>query len=231
MHGAGPCESRGVTMTRVLVTGFEPFAGAASNPSGEVARLVARHNAGYEEHGIEVRGVVLPVTFAGAVAALERAIAKHSPDVVLALGLAEGRDAITPERVTINLDDARIPDNDGAQPIDEPIEADGPAARFTGLPVKSMVAAIRGAGVPSSVSLTAGSFVCNHVAYVLGGIAERHPGMRAGFVHVPATPDLVPAGASTPTMTLDELERGIRVAIITAATTTHDARAAEGSIH
>lgn len=231
MHGAGTCESRGVTMTRVLVTGFEAFAGATSNPSGDLARLVARHSATYEELGIDVRGVVLPVTFAGATAALERAVAEHSPDIVIALGLAEGRDAITPERVAINLDDACITDNDGVQPIDAPIEADGPAARFTGLPVKSMVAAIRQAGVPASVSLTAGSFVCNHVAYVLGGIAERHPGMRAGFVHVPATPDLVPAGASTPTMTLDELERGIRVAVITAATTTHDARAAEGSIH
>lgn len=220
-----------MTTTRVLVTGFEPFAGATSNPSGDLARLVARHSATYEELGIDVRGVVLPVTFAGATAALERAVDEHSPDVVIALGLAEGRDAITPERVAINLDDARIPDNDGVQPIDAPIEADGPAARFNGLPVKSMVAAIRQAGVPASVSLTAGSFVCNHVAYVLGGIAERHPGMRAGFVHVPATPDLVPPGASTPTLRLDELERGIRAAIITAATTTHDARAAEGSIH
>jgi len=220
-----------VKRTRVLVTGFEAFGGAASNPSGEVVRRLLDDTAAFDEAGIEVVGVALPVTFQGAAAAIERAVDEHRPDVVVALGLAEGRDAITPEKVAINLADARIPDNDGAQPVDESIEDGGPAARFTGLPVKSIVAALTEAGIPARVSLTAGSFVCNHVAYVLGGIAERHPGLRAGFVHVPATPDLVPVGASTPTMSLDELERGIRLAVITAARTTHDAKVAGGSIH
>ncbi|MHB9005117.1 MAG: pyroglutamyl-peptidase I, partial [Coriobacteriia bacterium] len=178
--------------TRVLVTGFEAFAGAASNPSGEVVRrLVSLPQEELAQAGVSLSGVVLPVAFAASGTALNEAIEAHRPDLVVALGLAEGRDGITPERVAINLDDARIADNDGAQPIDEPIEPGGPAARFSGLPVKAIVAALSEAGIPASVSLTAGSYVCNHVAYLLGGHAERRPGMRAGFIHVPATPDLV----------------------------------------
>jgi len=130
-----------------------------------------------------------------------------------------------------NLDDARIADNDGDQPIDAAIEEGGPAARFSTLPVKAIVAALIEAGLPASVSLTAGSFVCNHVAYLVGGAVERNPGLRGGFIHVPATPDLVPPGSSVPTMTLDELERGIRLAIMTAVRTTTDARVPGGSIH
>jgi pyroglutamyl-peptidase len=130
---------------------------------------------------------------------------------VLALGLAEGRHGITPERIAINLADARIPDNDGDQPRDAEIEHGGPAARFSGLPVKAIAHALEAAGIPSSVSLTAGSYVCNHVFYELMGFAATRPGLRAGFVHVPATPQLGGAHA----FSLDELERGIRVAITT----------------
>lgn len=217
---------------RVLVTGFEAFAGAASNPSGEVVRrLVSVPQPELAACGIELSGAVLPVSYRGAGDALLAAIDAHKPDLVVALGLAEGRSGITPERVAINLDDARIPDNDGEQPIDEAIEEDGPAARFSTLPVKAIVAALTEAGLPASVSLTAGSFVCNHVAYVLGGEVERNPGLRGGFIHVPATPDLVPPGSSVPTMTLDELERGIRLALITAVQTTTDEKVAGGSLH
>lgn len=217
---------------RVLVTGFEAFAGAASNPSGEVVRrLVSVPQPELAACGIELSGAVLPVSYRGAGDALRAAIDAHRPDLVVAIGLAEGRSGITPERVAINLDDARIPDNDGEQPIDEAIEEDGPAARFSTLPVKAIVAALTEAGLPASVSLTAGSFVCNHVAYVLGGVVERNPGLRGGFIHVPATPDLVPPGSSVPTMTLDELERGIRLALITAVQTTTDEKVAGGSLH
>lgn len=220
--------------TRVLVTGFEAFAGAASNPSGEVVRrLVSLPQDELAQAGISLSGAVLPVAFAASATALNEAIEAHRPDLVIGLGLAEGRSGITPERVAINLDDARIPDNDGAQPLDEPIEPGGPAARFSGLPVKAIVAALTEAGLRASVSLTAGSYVCNHVAYLLGGHAERRPGLRAGFIHVPATPDLVgdgAAGAAMPTMTLDELTRGIRLAIITAVRVRDDARIVGGSI-
>mgnify|MGYP000005732823 CR=1 FL=1 len=219
-------------MTRVLVSGFEAFGGGRSNPSGEVVRrLVSVPQVELAAAGVEVRGVVLPVSYRASGPLLMEAIEAHSPDVVIALGLAEGRSGITPERVAINLDDARIADNEGAQPIDEAIEEGGPAARFSTLPVKSIVAALTEAGIPASVSLSAGSFVCNHVAYLAHGVAEQRPGLRAGFIHVPATPDLVPAGSSVPTMTFDELERGIRLAIVTAARTTEDARVPGGSIH
>lgn len=238
--------------TRVLLTGFEPFAGAASNPSGDVVRrLVSVPQPELAEAGISLSGVILPVAFRASGSALADAIDAHSPDVVIALGLAEGRSAITPERVAINLDDARIPDNDGDQPLDEPIDPDGPAARFTGLPAKAIVAALTDAGISAHVSLTAGSYVCNHVAYLLAGHAERAASagrrMRAGFIHVPATPELAsalsPAGSASthspagparpelPTMTLDEIERGIRIAILTAVAVHDDAPLPGGTLH
>lgn len=219
-------------MTRVLLTGFEAFAGATSNPSGEVVRrLVSVPQPELAAAGIDLAGAILPVSYRASGEALRAAIDRHRPELVVALGVAEGRGGITPERVAINLDDARIPDNDGDQPIDEAIEQGGPAARFSTLPVKAIVGALGEAGLPVSVSLTAGSFVCNHVAYLLGGEVERNPGLRGGFIHVPATPDLVPPGSSVPTMTLDELERGIRIALMTAVQTTTDEKVAGGSLH
>lgn len=203
------------TLPTVLVTGFEPFAAAPVNPSGEVARRLA--DLGHPDARIVAE--VLPVSFAHAAPLLAAAIEAHHPDIVIALGLAETRLAVTPERIAINLADARIPDNDGAQPRDAEIEHGGPAARFTGLPVKAIAHALDAAGIPSDVSLTAGSYVCNHVFYELMGIAAARnadPGtgarpLRAGFIHVPATPQL----GGRAQFTLDELERGIRIAITT----------------
>lgn len=195
------------TLPTVLVTGFEAFADAPLNPSGEVVRRLAE--LGHPD--CRLVGEVLPVSFARAAPLLAAAIEAHDPDIVIALGLAESRHAITPERIAINLADARIPDNDGAQPRDAEIEHGGPIARVTGLPVKAIAHALDAAGIPSDVSLTAGSYVCNHVFYELMGIAAARPGMRAGFIHVPATPQL----GGGPQFTLDELERGIRIAITT----------------
>lgn len=222
----------------MLVTGFEPFAGAPVNPSGEVARRLAE--LGHPDCRIVAE--VLPVSFARAAPLLAAAIEAHDPDIVIALGLAETRHAITPERVAINLADARIADNDGDRPRDAAIEATGPAARFTGLPVKAIAHDIAAAGISAEVSLSAGSYVCNHVFYELMGIAEqraardaaigndghRRP-LRAGFIHVPATPQL----GGGPQFTLDELERGIRIAISTTLATRahHDADLPGGSIH
>ena len=201
-----------MTLLTVLVTGFEPFDGADVNPSGEVARRLGE--LGHPD--CHLIGEVLPVSFAQAPGLLAAAIDAHHPDVVVMLGLAENRHAITPERVALNLADARIADNDGAQPTDAPLEPHGPAARFTLLPVKNIAAAIANAGIPAEVSLTAGSYVCNAVMYTALGIAEQTVGPRgaplqAGFIHVPATPQL----GGDPRFTLDELERGIRIAITT----------------
>ncbi|MET0303172.1 MAG: pyroglutamyl-peptidase I [Microbacteriaceae bacterium] len=213
-------------MTTVLLTGFEPFAGAAVNPSWDAVERVARDWSGPET----VVAVRLPVEFGRVDALLEAAVAEHSPDVLIAVGLAEGRDAITPERIGINVDDARIPDNAGDQRIDSPIEADGPAARFSTLPIKAIVEALRAAGVPATVSSTAGTFVCNHVAYAAPGLSASRPGLRAGFVHVPATPELG-AHASVPTLELATIVDGLRIAVETAVRTTTDVAAVGGSIH
>lgn len=219
----------------VLVTGFEPFDGAHHNPSGELARRLAE--LGHPD--CQLVGEVLPVSFARAPGLLAAAIDAHHPDVVVMLGLAENRHAITPERVAINLADARIPDNDGDQPTDAELEPHGPAARFARLPVTHIALAIANAGLPAEVSLSAGSYVCNAVMYAALGIAEQRDRaqrddsqpddaqpdsaladagtqsggqpLQAGFIHVPATPQL----GGDPRFTLDELERGIRIAITT----------------
>ncbi len=199
-------------MPTVLMTGFEPFGGDDHNPSGDVARRLGE--LGHPD--AHIVSEVLPVSFAQAPALLAAAIDRHQPDIVIMLGLAADRQAITPERVALNLADARIPDNDGAQPTDAPLEPHGPAARFTLLPVKQIAHAIDAAGIPAAVSLSAGTYVCNAQMYIALGIAEQRTGangkpLQVGFIHVPATPQL----GGDPRFTLDELERGIRIAITT----------------
>ncbi|WAB82804.1 pyroglutamyl-peptidase I [Microcella daejeonensis] len=213
------------------MSGFEAFGGAASNPSGDVVRRLALSG----HPGVRLSTVVLPVAFAASGGRLRAAVDEFRPDVVIALGLAEGRSGITPERVAINLDDARIPDNDGAQPIDERIELHGPDGRFTGLPVKAIVDALQKADLPASVSLSAGSYVCNHVFYVLQALAEQSERqgrpLRSGFIHVPASPELAAGHPGMPSLSLDELERGIRIVIDTVVATPVDARLPGGAIH
>jgi len=167
---------------RILVTGFEPFDRQSINPSWAVAR--ALHGAAIA--GAQVTAVQLPCVFAQALPALQQALAQHRPDIVLAMGQAEGRCSV--ERVAINVQDARIPDNAGAQPIDVPVIAGGPAAYFSTLPIKALVAGLKAAGFPASVSQTAGTFVCNQVFYAL-----QHSlaglGVHSGFVHLPLLPE------------------------------------------
>jgi pyroglutamyl-peptidase len=194
-------------MTTVLLTGFEPFAGAASNSSWDAVERVAEIWDGDAELVIEL----LPVTFAGASSSMRELIARHSPDLVIGVGLADGRDAVTPERVAINVEDARIPDNDGDQPVDRAIAADGPAAYFSGLPVKEIAEAIRAAGIPSRVSDTAGTYVCNSLMYSTMRAADGTDAM-AGFVHVPCSRELA-AGTGNPWLEVDEIARGLTIAI------------------
>jgi pyroglutamyl-peptidase len=171
-------------MARILVTGFEPFGGQSLNPSWEVAR--ALH--GLKLQGAQVTAVQLPCVFAQALPVLQEALVTHRPDIVLALGQAEGRCDFSVERVAINVMDARIADNAGAQPIDVPVIAGGPAAYFSTLPIKSLVAGLRAAGFPASVSQTAGTFVCNQVFYALQHTLAGQ-GVRSGFVHLPLLPE------------------------------------------
>src|SRR5262245_17787407 len=144
---------------------------------------------------------------------------------------AGGRTRVTVERVAINLDDARIPDNNGAEPIDEPVVADGPAAYFATLPVKACVAAVRDAGLPASVSHTAGTFLCNHVFYGLMHLIETgRPGVRGGFVHVPFLPEQVPGG-DQPSMSVQSIAEALTAIVSAAVTTTADLKETGGSLH
>jgi pyroglutamyl-peptidase len=178
--------------TDVLLTGFAPFDGAATNESWEAVReavpmLVAQ--------GIDAEGVELPVEFGAASALLADAVRALRPRLVIAVGLAAGRTAITPERVAINIRDARLPDNAGASPVDEPVVPGGPVGRFSTLPIKAIVAALATDGVPAAVSQTAGTYVCNDVFYALQHLLATEPaldGIRGGFVHVPSA-DVVDA--------------------------------------
>src|ERR1700761_7688264 len=194
-------------MTTVLLTGFEPFAGAASNSSWDAVERLAETWDGDAELVIEV----LPVTFAGASRSMRELIARHSPDLVIGVGLAEGRDAVTPERVAINVEDARIPDNAGDPPLDRPITESGPEAYFSRLPVKEISDRIREAGIPSSVSNSAGTYVCNSLMYrELDQL--RNSDVPAGFVHVPCSPELA-AGSTNPWLTIDDIARALVLAI------------------
>jgi pyroglutamyl-peptidase len=195
-------------VTTVLLTGFEPFDAALSNSSGDAVSLVAARWRSPET----LVTAILPVVFA---ATLDELIATHAPDIVIATGLAVGRSSVTPERVAINLADARIPDNAGRQPLDLPIVPGGPAAYFSGLPIKAMVAGMRQANIPAELSQSAGTFVCNAVMYrLLHSVAGT--GIRAGFIHVPASPGLA-AGTALPYLSVetiaDALEIAVRVSI------------------
>lgn len=211
----------------VLVTGFEPFGGDVLNPSAEVARrldgrIIARHR---------VAGRVLPCTFGASRRELARWVRRLRPACVIGLGLAGGRAAITPERVAINVDDARIPDNAGAQPVDRPVVRGGPAAYWSTLPIKAIVAALQDRGIPAAVSQSAGTFVCNHTFYGLMHLLRRRRAVRAGFVHLPYVDEQQAAHPGAPSLPLDTLLEAIEVLIAVAVRQRKDCRIGGGSTH
>jgi pyroglutamyl-peptidase len=197
----------------ILLSAFEPFGGDRVNPS----LLIARHLDGETIAGARVVAVELPCVFHRALSALDEALARTRPVLAVALGLAAGREGLSIERVAINVDDARIPDNAGAQPVDEPIAPGGPAAWFSTLPIKAMAAELSAAGVPASVSQTAGTFVCNHVFY---GLQQRlaGTGVRSGFIHVPLLPEQAARYPGKPVLALEDQVRGVRLALQVALT-------------
>lgn len=195
---------------RILVTGFEPFGGQRVNPSWEVAR--ALH--GTFIHGAAVTAVQLPCVFAKASQALNVALQALQPHIVLALGQAEGRSDLSVERVAINVMDARIADNAGDQPIDEPVVAGAAAAYFSTLPIKALVVGLKAAGFPASVSQTAGTYVCNQVFYALQhALAGR--GALSGFMHLPLLPEQAASwpGPALPSMALAVQQAGVSQAL------------------
>lgn len=212
----------------VLLTGFEPFGGERINPSGELARALG----GETINGHRVIAAILPVAFAATVPALEALLETHRPALVLATGQAGGRSELAIERVAANLIDARIADADGLQPIDEPVIADAPAAYFSTLPVKAMLARLRVLGIPASLSQSAGLYVCNQVFFALAHlVATRYRGTRAGFVHVPWLPEQAARHQGQPSMALETMIAGVRAAIECAVATRRDLRIAGGSMH
>ena len=194
---------------KILVTGFDPFDGEKVNPALEAVKSLPS-----VIHGAEIRWVEIPTVFYKSAEVLEAEIVRYQPNVVLCIGQAGGRTSLTPERVAINQDDARIPDNQGNQPIDTPIRLDGEAAYFSTLPIKAMVQAIKEVGLPATVSNTAGTFVCNHLMYQALYLADKKfSHMRAGFMHIPYMTEQVVNKPNTASMCLRDIVRGIEAAI------------------
>ncbi|MCP1375685.1 pyroglutamyl-peptidase I [Dyella lutea] len=211
---------------RILLTGFDPFGGETVNPSWEaVSALHGRRIAGHR-----IVALQLPTEFAASLRALRRALREERPAIALGVGQAGGRSRLSLERVAINVNDARIPDNAGAQPVDEPVVAGGPAAYFSSLPIKAMLAALREEGLPAEISNTAGTYVCNHIAYAMAHYTARQRGVRTGFLHIPFLPDQAVSHAHAPSMSLEDVRRGLLVALRTAARVRTDARLAAGTI-
>ena len=209
----------------VLVTGFEPFGGEKVNPSWDICALL-----GDEIAGMRVETCRVPCEFRRSIAVVADAIERLHPLLVICIGQAGGRARLGVERVALNVDDARTPDNSGAQPVDELIAANGPPAYFASVPIKAMAAAMRAAGAPTEVSDSAGTYVCNHLMYgVLHYLAESGHRARAGFIHVPYSEEQVHDKRDAPSMAIATMVSGVRAAIAAARTHRHDLKIPEGA--
>lgn len=213
---------------KVLVTGFDPFGGDKVNPAYEAVKKMPSEIAGAEIIKLEV-----PTVFGKSGQVVKEAIQEHQPEIVICVGQAGGRSAISFERVAINLAEARIADNEGNQPFDTPLEADGPAAYFTSLPIKAMTKNVHEHGLPAYISYTAGTFVCNDIMYRLLHLIETEfPTIRGGFIHVPFSPDQVidrPVG--TPAMSLDDIAASLTYAVEATVNNKEDISGNAGTTH
>lgn len=212
---------------KILVTGFDPFGGEEVNPAIETVKRLPDTISGAKVIKLEI-----PTVCHQSLRVIDEAIARYDPDVVLSVGQAGGRPDITVERVGINVDDCRIPDNAGNQIVDEPIYADGPAAYFVTVPIKAMVQRIRERNIPASVSNTAGTFVCNHVTYgVCHLLAVKYPGKRSGFIHIPFLPQQAVDKKNMPSMSQDMMVEAITAAIEAVVDTEKDIKVTGGATH
>lgn len=211
---------------KILVSGFDPFGGETINPSIEaVKRLPDSIN------GVELIKIEVPTVVGKSIVVLNQAIEQYHPDAVLSVGQAGGRSDITVERIAINIDDCRICDNEGYQPVDVPIVINGPDAYLLTLPIKSIVLNIQAHGIPASVSNTAGTFICNHVAYGMAHLAKiKYPNMRTGFIHIPYLPEQVINKSSMPSMSLEMITHALEIAIQTIIETNGDIKVTGGKI-
>ena len=200
-------------MMKILVTGFNPFGGEKINPALETIKRLPDTILGAQIIKLEI-----PTVVGKSLAKIKEAVEKENPDVVLSIGQAGGRSEITVERVGINIDDCRIPDNEGNQPIDEPVVKGGPAAYFVTVPIKAIVENIKAHNIPASISNTAGTFICNHVCYGVAHLAAQRTAagkpMKSGFIHIPFLPEqVIGKPALTPSMSLETIVRGITHAL------------------
>jgi len=212
---------------KILVTGFDPFDGDSINPALELIKQLPE-----EIDGCEIITLEVPTVFHKSIQVIKQAIDTHHPDAVLSVGQAGGRVDMTVERIGINCDDARIPDNEGNSPVDEKVFEDGDDAYLLTLPVKAMVKAIQDAGVPASVSNTAGTFVCNHVAYGVAYLARKYyPDMKTGFMHIPFLPYQAAEKRGMPSISLESLKTGTVAAIKAIIANEKDIKMAFGTEH
>ena len=211
----------------VLVTGFDPFGGEAVNPALEAIKKLD----GKMVAGARVVTRELPTVRWKAIDGLKTAIREVQPALIIAIGQAGGRMDITPERVAINVDDFRIADNEGNQVVDERIATDGPAAYWSTLPIKKIVADLRAEGIPASVSNSAGNFICNHLFYgLMHELAAEGNVRRGGFIHIPYLPEQAAKLTGQPSMALETIVRGLTAAIAASLTTAEDERHSGGTI-
>lgn len=211
----------------ILVTGFDPFGGEIINPALEAVKLLPDEIEGHKIDKLEI-----PTVFHKSKKVVVEQLKQKEYDIVLAIGQAGGRFELTPERVGINIDDARIPDNEGNQPIDETIQTTGAEAYFSNLPVKRMTEAIKSKGVPARLSNTAGTFVCNHILYQLGYLqATQFPNIKFGFIHVPFIPEQVTDKAEKPSMSIQTIAKGLKAALEAVIESDKDIKVALGETH
>ena len=194
---------------KILLTGFEPFGGESINPAKEAVKLVKD-----EIKDAQIVKCYVPVVFGKAIDTVYEAMKKEKPDAVLLIGQAGGRYEITPERIAINCDDGRIPDNEGNQPVDQPVVADGPAAYFSTLPVKKMVEYMKNVNIPAAISNSAGTYVCNHLMYgVLNHIEKEFPNTIGGFMHVPYLHEQVMNKKEVASLSKEDVVKGIEASL------------------
>ena len=194
---------------KILLTGFEPFGGENINPAKEAVKLVKD-----EIKGAQIVKCYVPVVFGKAIDTVYEEMKKENPDAVLLIGQAGGRYEMTPERVAINCDDARIPDNEGNSPVDQAVFADGPSAYFSTLPIKKMVENMKANNVPAAISNTAGTYVCNHLMYgVRYYIEKEFPNTIGGFMHVPFLHEQVMNKKETASLSKEDVVKGIEASL------------------
>ena len=211
----------------VLLTGFEPFGGETVNPSWDAVRVLQGARIG--GHRIETR--CLPVAFGDALKRLGKIITETRPALVICVGQAGGRAQISLERVAINVDDARIPDNAGQCPVDAPVIVDGPAGHFSTLPIKRLLVELHRAGIPAEISHSAGTFVCNHVFYGLMHRLQNRRSVRGGFVHVPYSPNQAAQHPGAPSLPTETVTAALRIIVRTALKNSQDVRLTAGTTH